>query len=85
MALNSLIPCWRVATLLDPSLLHPDRFGGPKFVLCVGCGFVNAILLALGLITSNEYEFLIMGTVGAFIGGEAAATVFKKPDDKRAN
>lgn len=68
--------------MIEPSILHPERFGGAKFVLCIGCGFVNACLLVYGAITPSVYEFLTIGTVGAYITGEAvssATAVFQKP------
>ena len=38
-------------------------------MLSLGCCVVNTLLLILGYIDQETYKFLIIGTVGVFIGG----------------
>jgi len=49
------------------------KFGGRKFLLCLGCGIVTTVLLWFGKLDGAAYTTIILGTVGAFIVGNVAA------------
>jgi uncharacterized membrane protein YeaQ/YmgE (transglycosylase-associated protein family) len=40
-----------------------------KFLLTVGCGAVTSLLTWFGKIDGGIYSVVILGTVGAYIGG----------------
>jgi uncharacterized membrane protein YeaQ/YmgE (transglycosylase-associated protein family) len=42
---------------------------GRKFWLTLGCGAVTSLLTYLGKIDGGTYSVVILGTVGAYIGG----------------
>jgi hypothetical protein len=44
--------------------------GDEKFLMTVGAGVVNSLLLIGGYIDQGTYALLIGGTVGAYIGGK---------------
>ncbi|UUA73095.1 hypothetical protein [Cellvibrio sp. QJXJ] len=46
-----------------------SKYGGTRFLLALGSCLINTLLLMHGDIDQKTYEFLIMGTVGAFITG----------------
>lgn len=46
-----------------------SKYGGTRFLLALGSCLINTLLLMHGDISEKTYEFLIMGTVGAFITG----------------
>lgn len=48
------------------------RFGGRRFVLTLGCGVVNTGLVYLQAITPEVYQWIILGTVAAYITGNTA-------------
>ena len=45
--------------------------GGRRFLLCVGSGIVNTVLLILGYLDKSTFQTLILGTLGAFIAGNS--------------
>ncbi len=47
------------------------EWGGRSFVLTVGCGFVCTLLVICGTISEQVFQYIIIGTVGAFITGNA--------------
>lgn len=55
------------------SPLH--RFGGRRFVLALGCGFVTSLLTAIGVIGETTYATVVIATVGAYIGGNVVESV----------
>ena len=40
-----------------------------RFVLCVGCAAVCAVLLWFGKLDSASFTLIIMGTIGAYVSG----------------
>ncbi|MBA3773839.1 MAG: hypothetical protein H0X13_15515 [Ramlibacter sp.] len=54
------------------------------FVLSLGCGAVTSLLVYLGKLDSTNYMLIIVGTVGAYIGGWTVKQVKGTPAD-RAN
>lgn len=52
-----------------------DWFGGQRFVMTMGCGFVTALLCATGKISGEVYADTTIWTVGVFIAGELAPTL----------
>jgi hypothetical protein len=46
-----------------------SRYGGTRFLLSLGCGFVTTGLLVLGFITEGVWQVVILGTMGTFIAG----------------
>lgn len=57
----------RALILNEPHIF--SRYGGTRFLLSLGCCVVNTLLLVCGYIDQETYKFLIIGTVGTFIGG----------------
>lgn len=56
---------------MSPARLHSwiEAAGGRRFLLALGCGAVNSVLLVAGYLSENGYVQLILGTVAAFIAG----------------
>jgi hypothetical protein len=42
--------------------------GGRRFLLTVGCGIVDTILLCAGILPSAEYVTLTLATVAVYVG-----------------
>lgn len=53
----------------DKNIFTP--VGGRRFVLTLGCGIVNTLLVIFEVITGDIYQMIIIGTVGAYIAGAA--------------
>jgi len=45
--------------------------GDEKFLLTLGAGIVDSILLMFGFLDQGNYVVLTMGTVGVYIGAKA--------------
>jgi hypothetical protein len=56
-----------------------DAFGGRRFLMCVACQVVNAWLLYAGKLTPEPYQWIVLGTVAAYITGNVAQRI-KAPD-----
>lgn len=52
-----------------------QTIGGRKFLLVIGCGIINAILVWYTKITSEVYGMIIVATVASYITGN----VIQKP------
>jgi xanthosine utilization system XapX-like protein len=48
-----------------------EGWGGRRFLITLGCGFVTSLLQYLGKLdpAGSTYAIVIVGTVGAYIGG----------------
>lgn len=68
---------------MTPVKLHAwmDAAGGRRFLLALGCGVVNAVLLVAGFLSEVSYVQLILGTVAAFIAGASWRRDRKTNDD----
>lgn len=51
--------------------------GDEKFVLTLGAGIVNTLLLMFGFLDQGNYVFLTMGTVAAYITGKTVEDIRK--------
>jgi uncharacterized membrane protein YeaQ/YmgE (transglycosylase-associated protein family) len=53
------------------------KFGGRRFILAMGCGIMTTVLQWYGKIdpTGGIYATIILGTVGAYIGGSTVEAV----------
>lgn len=49
--------------------------GDEVFVVVVGCGFMNAMLLWYGKLDANIYQVITLGTVGAYIVAKSANNI----------
>jgi uncharacterized membrane protein YeaQ/YmgE (transglycosylase-associated protein family) len=49
--------------------------GGRRFLLSVGCGLVTTALCWAGKIDGGTFAMVMLGTVGAFIGGNVYESV----------
>lgn len=47
--------------------MNIQSFGGRRFLLTVGCGLINTVLLWHGKLDTGSYTAIILGTVGAYI------------------
>ncbi len=48
-----------------------EALGGRRFLLVLGCGIVDAVLVWFGKITSGDFVLVTSATVGVFIAGNA--------------
>ena len=48
-----------------------EALGGRRFLLVIGCGLVNSLLVWFGKITSGDFVLVTTATVGVFIAGNA--------------
>lgn len=55
-----------------------EALGGRRFLMTVGAGAVNTLLLAHGLLPAPIYETLTMMTVGFYIAGNGAQKFFER-------
>lgn len=55
-------------------------FGGRRFLLTVGCGLVNAILLWFGKLDTGSYTAITLATVAVYIG----ANTYQKKEELKA-
>lgn len=46
-----------------------EDFGGRRFVMCIGCAAICTVLVCWGKITSEDFKWIILGTVGIYVGG----------------
>jgi hypothetical protein len=44
--------------------------GGRRFILCIGVGITNTVLLVLHHIDPGTYAEVIIGTIGGYIAGD---------------
>lgn len=49
-----------------------SKFLSRKFVLSMGCGIVCSILVWAGKISPDVFQWVTLGTVGAYIAGNVA-------------
>lgn len=54
--------------------------GGRRFILTVGSGFVNAILLWFGKLSSEAYTTIVLATTAVYIGANTAQKIKGKGD-----
>lgn len=54
------------------------RYGGRRFLLCVGCAAINTILFAWGTLSESGYLLIVSGTVVAYITGNVAQRAVQK-------
>lgn len=52
-----------------------ESMGGRKFLLALGAGAISSILVWFGRITPDVYQWVILGTVAAYITGNAAQKI----------
>lgn len=57
-----------------------ERYGGRRFLMCVGTQLLNAGLLVSEKLTDGSYLAITLATVGAYI----AANNLQKRDEMRA-
>jgi uncharacterized membrane protein YeaQ/YmgE (transglycosylase-associated protein family) len=58
-----------------------SRFGGTRFLLTLGCGFVCTGLLCFHFIDQSTFKDIILGTVGAFIVSHTAQNIFSNKSE----
>jgi hypothetical protein len=52
-----------------------QTYGGRRFILTVGSGLLNVVLVACGLISDQVYATVTIATVAAYIAGNTAQKV----------
>jgi hypothetical protein len=58
--------------------MNLTTFGGRRFLLTLGCGIATTWLTWFGKIDAGTYAFVVISTVGAYIGGNTAQKI-KQP------
>lgn len=60
-----------------------QRFGGRTYVLAMGCGVVNTLLVCFKVIPPEVYATIILGTVAAYItkAGVDNRSGVKRPEE----
>lgn len=48
------------------------RYGGRRFLMCMGCAIACTALLMLGFISDITFRDIIMGTVAVYVAGGTA-------------
>lgn len=56
-----------------------DSSGGRKFILTIGAGITTTVLVWFAKITPEVYQWTILGTVAAYISGNAYQKVKTPP------
>lgn len=58
--------------------------GGRRFAMAMGAGVVATVLVWYAKITPEAYQWIVLGTVGAYITGAVAELHknFTKPEEK---
>lgn len=49
-----------------------NRLGGRKFLMSMGCGVTCSFLLWFGKISGDVFQWVVLGTVGAYVAGNVA-------------
>ncbi len=62
---------------MNPLLM---RWGGRRFLLCLGCGIVCTLLLIFGYLGETVFRDLIISTLGVFVSGATAQKFAKTPE-----
>jgi hypothetical protein len=52
-----------------------ESIGGRRFTMAMGAGVVASVLVWFGKITPDVYQWIVLGTVGAYIAGNTAQKV----------
>jgi len=55
--------------------MNLKALGGRRFILALGCGVMTTVLCWFGKISDVVYASVILGTVGAFIGGNVVEAI----------
>lgn len=60
-----------------------NRLGGRRFAMAMGAGVTSTVLVWFAKITPEVYQWVILGTVAAYITGAVTEQhkAFVKPDD----
>lgn len=56
-------------------------FGGRRFILTLGCGFVCTLLVVEKAISDVVFQYIILGTVGAYITGNTIESIKGRAED----
>ena len=48
-----------------------SALGGRRFIACSGAGIVSTVLLVLHYLDPANFQYIIIGTVGAYIAGNS--------------
>jgi hypothetical protein len=49
-----------------------DAMGGRRFILCVGCVLLGAVLCAVSKLAGAEFVALALGTAGVYVAGNTS-------------
>lgn len=49
-----------------------DSLGGRKFIFAIFVVLLSAILVVFGFVGESNYTMIVLGSIGAFIGGNVA-------------
>lgn len=58
-----------------------SKFFSRKFVLTLGCGIVCSALVWAGKISPDVFQWVILGTVGAYIAGNVVQKKVSPQDE----
>lgn len=57
------------------------KYGGRRFLMCMGCAAVCTALVYLGTISDVVFQNIIMGTVAVYVAGGTAQKFTKATED----
>lgn len=54
-----------------------SKYGGRRFLMCMGCGLATTLLQAFGKLDAagSTYALVVVGTIGAYITGNTAQKI----------
>lgn len=58
-----------------------EELGGRRFLMCVGCAAICTALVWHGKISSEDFRWIILGTVGIYVGGNTAQKIGQKNEN----
>jgi hypothetical protein len=62
-----------------------DEFGGRRFLMCIGCAAICTLLVWHGKITSEDFKWIILGTVATYVGGNTTQKIKEPKPDENIN
>lgn len=62
-----------------------ESVGGRRFTMAMGAGITSSVLVWFAKITPEVYQWIVLGTVGAYIAGNTAQKVLPGNAPEKGN